>query len=62
MVAHISLTEQARKFLHRVDLDVVVEERGGELEEGEVEKGGGREYREIAEAEDLSFDLGWKER
>ena len=38
-------------------MDVLVEERGGKLEEGEGESGGLCERRLIAESEDVCFDF-----
>ena len=51
------LGEEKRQRLRGVKMDVSVEERGGELEEGERDSGGVRERRGAAEAKDVVFCL-----
>jgi len=57
-----SRAEELRHDLESCDVDLVVEERGGELEEGKGETRGFGQRGRIAEAEDVLLELGGEVR
>ena len=57
-----SRAEELRHVLESDKLDLVVEDRGGQLEEGQADERSLRERRGIAEAKDLSFEFDGQER